>query len=217
MSMPRSVVASKSSRLRKCLGGVAVIHGTSPFRKRAERELLSPALQSSRFIVNVGVRLSPWLDLPRPRWPRRRPRSCRWLLDIGFGDHQRRQQAQHILVGGHGQHVVLIAQPGATSRTGGAILMPASRPLPRSSSTWLGKRCASCCRCQLSFCRSRFDMVEEAGRQHAVEHGIADGRGQRVAAIGRAMRAGAPWIWPPRPWRGRRRAGSRRRCPWRPP
>ena len=33
------------------------------------------------------------------------------------------------------------------------------------------------------------DMLDEAGLQDAVEHGIADGAGQRIAAIGRAVRA----------------------------
>src|SRR5665213_414401 len=34
------------------------------------------------------------------------------------------------------------------------------------------------------------DVVDEARREDAVEHGIADGAGERIAAIGRAVRAG---------------------------
>ena len=71
---------------------------------------------------------------------------------------------------------------------GTLILRPSIRPSPRSSSNTRGcaaMRPASCWRHKAE----PRDMLEEARRQHDVEHGVADRHGERIAAEGRAVRA----------------------------
>ena len=67
--------------------------------------------------------------------------------------------------------------------------------------------------------RSRSPLARTSARNasfgHRVEHRLARRHRQRIAAIGRAVGAERHARAPPSRWRGRRRAGSRRRCPWR--
>ena len=67
---------------------------------------------------------------------------------------------------------------------------PISRPSPRTSAITAGWRSLiSASRC-LNSSADLLHVVEEARRQHHVEHGVADRHGQRIAAEGRAVRAG---------------------------
>ena len=68
--------------------------------------------------------------------------------------------------------------------------MPSIRPSPRISSITSGKRSLSEARPWRKTSATSRTCCEEAIGQDDVEHGIADGHGQRIAAIGRAMGAG---------------------------
>ena len=94
---------------------------------------------------------------------------------------------------------------------------PSISPSPRTSSISAG--CASTSRRASASAAVPYRRTcsRKPGAEHDVEHGIADRHGERIAAEGRAMACRRSCRSPPPRWRGTRRAGSRRRCPWRSP
>ena len=83
------------------------------------------------------------------------------------------------------------------SRTaGGTMRRPISRPSPRTSAITAGMAVLDLGEPLLEQQAHLAHMLEEARRQHHVEHGVADRHGERIAAEGRAVRARRSCPWP---------------------
>jgi hypothetical protein len=136
---------------------------------------------------------------------------------VAVVDVERRQDADDIVAARHRQQAMLVAQMRHEGAGIGAGLQLDAEH--QAQPTHLLEQMIVI-RDQLLQCAPQpiagaAHVGEEFVRADDVQHRLTHSHRQRIAAIGRAVRAEghAPSRLPR--WRGRRRAGSPRRCPWR--
>ena len=148
---------------------------------RGNGAALRRASSCRRLRASVGLR-----GRRRPRRAAGRASSSSASLTISGGSRR-----SDVVAGGNGQQM-LRARQRRRNRCGGTrSFRPSISPSPRTSamtSGWRVRELGELCLAQRG--PSRATSLEEARRQHDVEHRVADRHGQRIAAVGRAVDAG---------------------------
>ena len=108
---------------------------------------------------------------------------------IGLVDDQRRQQPHDVVAGRHGRAASRRARPRRT-RYSGRAFDAEQQAFAADLLDDRGVAVLQLGEALLQHQADALDILEEAWRQHDVEHGIADRHGERIAAEGRAVRAG---------------------------
>ncbi len=118
-------------------------------------------------------------------------RSRKWRIegpDIGLLDDERRQQPHHIVAGRDGEQ--LFGPQGVDQlAVGNDRAQPDEQAFAPHLGDHAGMTVLHLGEPLLEQKRDAAQALEEAGRQHHVEHGVAGRHGERIAAEGRAVRA----------------------------
>ena len=173
-------------------------------RRAASRFMLAAAAQNARAARSAGE-VGEIEEMPWRCGHSARSLHLRRLLDRGARRGRaarppRRRSASSMISGGSRRSdIVAGRRPSSRSSARAAVarsvfgtrhLRPSSSPSPRMSSMTPGWRSFSSASALLQQQADLLDLLEEAGRQHDVEHRVADRHGERIAAEGRAVHAG---------------------------